>query len=76
MTYHILENDNGWTMIHESDCPTANQGKGTQPDRRGEQTRWHGPYPTYQDAYNAAKKMKDSVNPCETCKPSEPSTVQ
>lgn len=69
MTYHIFENDNGWTMVHKSNCPFVNHGKGTQRKARGEQGRWHGPYPTYQDAQESAQKMKGSIHPCKKCKP-------
>jgi len=71
MTYHIFENDNGWIMLHRSDCSFVNQGRGTQPERRGEQTRWHGPYPAYKDAEDAAKTMKGSLHPCKQCTPAK-----
>jgi len=71
MTYHIFENDNGWTMLHYSDCSFVNHGQeGVQPNARGEQGRWHGPYPTYQEVSDAAKEMNWSIHNCEKCNPS------
>ena len=70
MTYHIFENDNGWTMLHYSDCSFVNHGQGTQSNKRGEQGRWHCPYPTYQEMCAAAKEMNGSIHNCKKCNPS------
>ena len=73
MTYHFYEN---WTVrpqkakIHFSDCSFSNYGTGTdKPKDDGKNGTWHGPFATFQDAYDAALRTGKKVTTCGHCKP-------
>lgn len=72
MTFWVYEN---WVaeskaVIHRGYCGHCNEGKGqNKPKEEGVCGQWHGPYPTYELAYNRAKSTKRTVKHCGICKP-------
>jgi len=70
MTYCVYEN---WTVrpdkaiVHRSDCPYAKGGPVTPATRNG---RWHGPFATVQEAFQAARRTgRTEVRGCKYCSP-------
>ena len=73
MTYHVYEN---WRVrpkkakIHFSNCNSCNYGKGTnKPKEEGRNGRWHGPFDTFQEAQEAARRTGNKPSECKHCKP-------
>ena len=73
MTYHFYEN---WRVrpkkakIHFSNCGSCNYGKGTnKPKEAGKNGRWHGPFATFEEAQEAARRTGNPDSPCGHCKP-------
>lgn len=58
VAYWVYEN---WTseqkaIVHAGNCGYCNDGRGRTPNRQGEKNgRWHGPFPTLEEANQAAQ---------------------
>jgi hypothetical protein len=73
MTYHFYDN---WQVrpkkakIHFSDCPWCNYGQGAnKPQDEGLHGRWHGPFATFEQAHDAARRTRNTPSTCGHCKP-------
>ena len=73
MTYHFYEN---WQVrpkkarIHSSSCSFCNGGDGVdKPKEDGLHGRWHGPFATFKEAHDAARRAGKPVTACGHCTP-------
>jgi len=70
MTYHVYEN---WTVhkarVHFSDCRFCNDGKGIHPNAGPDNGRWHGPFPTLDEALQLARLTGRPASKCKWCRP-------
>lgn len=60
----------GYAMIHFSDCPHCNEGRGTQSNARGVAGEWMpGLYEAFGQARRAAQATGREVRICGHCQP-------
>ncbi len=57
----------GHVIIDRRDCPYCNEARGIHPNSSGRNTRWHGPYPTYQHALDRARELFPGARNCIPC---------
>ena len=68
VVFYLYEADTyRWVMIHTAVCRYCNHGQGAQPKAQGRTSRWHGPYPTYDEAHAYALTLHERVYPCQKC---------
>ena len=71
-TYYIYEN---WVAhghvakIHKGDCSFCNEGKGIHGTDNRRHGQWLGPYTSFTDALQAAKKTRADISTCKVCGP-------
>jgi len=56
--------------VHEGNCPSCNngeglRGRGTHPDNG----RWHGPFPSFEEANDFASAHSRAPSCCRRCEP-------
>jgi len=73
MTYHFYEN---WRVRPEKakidycDCSFCNDGEGTDKVKEdGRNGTWHGPFDTFEEAHEAARRTGKKVSECGHCRP-------
>jgi hypothetical protein len=72
MQYYFYENwvANGrQAHIHRADCGNCNYGKGVHGTVNERNGRWHGPFKTYKESYQAALRTGGKVYNCQHCSP-------
>jgi len=71
-TYHVYENwraEGHKARIHVSHCPSCNNGEGVHPGSGDDNGRWHGPFKTFQEAFEAAENSGRHISECKRCHP-------
>ena len=70
MNWWVYEDDApSWVRVHRAICAHCNDGRGRYVTRRPD-NRWHGPFPTMQEAIDKALGTgKRDVKGCGTCLP-------
>jgi len=70
MAFYVYEN---WrrkkAVVHKSDCPWCNFGKGIQQIDNGLNSRWLGEFPTLDKAISEAKMTNQPIKFCKKCTP-------
>jgi len=72
LTFHVYVNwgvPGGLARVHFSHCPYCNAGKGIHRHALRRVSRWHGPYATFAQAYDAARALARYRRKCEHCRP-------
>jgi len=68
--YWVYEN---WThekaVIHRSNCSYCNEGRGIHPGSGPRNGRWHGPFPSFEAAHQAAARLPRPLRRCAHCTP-------
>lgn len=70
-SYYVYEN---WVaekkaVIHFGDCPYCNYGQGIHPGAGTRNSRWHGPFSSFESAQKTAKETGRQVKTCGNCEP-------
>lgn len=72
LTFHVYVNwgvPGGLARVHFSDCPYCNAGRGIHPRAIRRTSRWHGPFESYNQAYDAARQLARVRTKCQHCRP-------
>jgi len=70
--YYIYENwqaEGHKARIHYARCPFCNFGEGIHPGAGKDNGKWHGPFETYNKAFNEARNTGGRVSNCKKCNP-------
>ena len=70
MNWWVYEDDDtNWVRVHRATCPDCNEGEGRYGSRRTD-NRWHGPFPTRQEAIDKALSIgRKDAKGCGHCLP-------
>lgn len=68
--FHVYEN---WIVgerrcrVHRSDCSFCNGGRGIRPALGSNNGKWHGPFPTLEEAITFGATVSPDTRPCRMC---------
>ena len=70
-TFYVYENliKDHYSRIHTGNCGFCNNGEGIHRPEVRKGDFWHGPFQSYEDALDAAKRNCGNIENCEYCKP-------